>query len=130
MPSFRRLKVLVVDDDPLVLEIVRDRLVRAGHHVIIRDSALGTTQHVALELPDVVLLDVNMPAISGIELAQLIKKKKAGQSAILILYTSLDEAELVSLVGRAEAARTLRKSMSEREFLQNFERLTARATPG
>jgi len=127
MPTTRRLKVLVVDDDPIVLEVVRDRLARAGHHVIVRDSAIGTTLHVALELPDVVLLDVKMPAISGTELAQLIKKNRAGRNATVIFYTSIDDAELVALVGRAEAERTLRKSMSDVEFLQSFERLAARS---
>src|SRR5687767_3795498 len=111
MSTLRRLKVMVVDDDPLVREIVRERLTRAGHQVIVRDSAIGTTQHVALEAPDVVLLDMQMPAISGVELAKMIRKGRTKQGTLVIFYTASEPDELVRLLGEAEAGRTLHKNM-------------------
>ncbi|HEY3500835.1 MAG TPA: response regulator [Polyangiaceae bacterium] len=127
MSTPKRLKVMVVDDDAVVLEVVRTRLTRAGHQVIVRDSAIGTTQHVALEAPDVVLVDLDMSTISGVELAKMIRKSRAKQGTLVILHTGVGQEELERLVGKDEAARTLHKSLGELDFMQGFKRLTARA---
>ena len=67
-----RRTVLVVDDDPIVLEVTRERLEGAGYIVYVREEALGTSQWSAEFQPDIVLLDVNMPALTGLDLAQLL----------------------------------------------------------
>lgn len=64
----KRGKVLVVDDDPVTLEVVRERLSEAGYDVFVRADAIGTSQWVAREQPDFILLDVMMPALGGGEL--------------------------------------------------------------
>src|SRR5262249_26271874 len=66
----RRMRFMVVDDDPVVLEVTRERLSFMGYDVIVRESALGTSAAILRERPDVVLLDVNMPSLSGEQLAQ------------------------------------------------------------
>jgi CheY-like chemotaxis protein len=120
-----RLKVLVVDDDPVLLEIVRDRLEQVGCEVSVRDEALGTTQVVASDHPDVVLLDVRMPALSGTELLQLIRKRPAADRTRIILFSSLDPEELQLLVAKTGADGGLSKGLRPQDFLDEFSRLTA-----
>jgi PleD family two-component response regulator len=126
VPLRYRLKVLVVDDDPVLLEIVRERLERAGCDVSVRDEALGTTQVVASVQPDVVLLDVNMPALSGTELLQLIRRRSSADSTRIILFSSLEPAELDDLVVKTGADGGLSKALRAQDFLDQFSRLTAR----
>jgi CheY-like chemotaxis protein len=125
VPLFSKLKVLVVDDDPVLLEIVRERLEQAGCIVSVRDEALGTTQVVASDHPDVVLLDVRMPALSGTELLQLIRKRPSAHRTRIILYSSLEPAELDDLVAKTGADGGLSKALRTQDFLDQFARLTS-----
>ena len=73
----RRGKVLVVDDDRVALEVARERLESADFEVITRDAPLGTSAAVQKERPDIILLDVQMPVLSGNSLAKLITENRS-----------------------------------------------------
>ena len=118
--------VLVVDDDPIVLEVTKDRLESAGYEVHVREEALGTSQWTAEFQPDIVLLDVNMPALAGTELAQLLKKRRATKDVAIILHSSIEPAELQSKLRAAGAVGAIQKTSDDRRFLEDFERLAAR----
>jgi len=126
-PSVRKTRVLVVDDDPVVLELVSGWLSDAGYAVEVRDSALGTAQQVASDQPDVVLLDVMMPALSGGELAQLIRRHHRTALASVILHSSLAPAELEQLVVKTGALGGLQKTHDAARFVASFDRLVATA---
>jgi CheY-like chemotaxis protein len=115
--------VLVVDDDPVVLELVRGWLEDAGYAVEVRESALGTTQQVASEQPDVVLLDVMMPALSGGELAHLIRRHHRTSLAAVILHSSLEQSELTALVQKTGALGAVPKTDDPERFVADFDRL-------
>jgi CheY-like chemotaxis protein len=118
--------VLIVDDDPIVLEVTKERLEGAGYRVHTREEALGTSQWTAEFQPDIVLLDVNMPALAGPELAQLLKKRRATKDIAIILYSSLDSAELQNKLRATGAVGVIQKTGDDRRFLEDFERLAAR----
>lgn len=119
--------VLVVDDDPVVLEVTRERLEEAGYVVHTREEALGTSQWTAEFQPDIVLLDVNMPALTGPDLAQLLKKRRVTKDIAIILYSSLESAELQAKLRATGAVGAIQKTSNARRFLEDFERLAARA---
>jgi DNA-binding response OmpR family regulator len=124
MQPRRRGKVLVVDDDPIILEVVRERLDAAGYDVHIRQDAIGTSQWVAREQPDIVLLDVMMPALGGGDLGLLLKRSHATNQTAVILHSSLREAELQSVLERTGAVGVIEKTHDGDKFLDEFERLT------
>ena len=125
-----RRTVLVVDDDPIVLEVTRERLEGAGYVVHVREEALGTSQWIAEFQPSIVLLDVNMPALTGPDLAQLLKKRPATKDIAIILYSSLESSDLQAKQRATGAVGAIRKSSDARRFLEEFERLVARSTRG
>jgi len=116
-------RILVVDDDPIVLEVVRARLETAGHEVHTRENAIGTTQWVASHRPDFVLLDVSMPAISGNELVQLLKKRDLTSAVQVIFYSGLPSEQLNALVRESGALGAISKSADEATFMDEFDRL-------
>jgi DNA-binding NtrC family response regulator len=116
-----RLSVLVVDDDPIALESVRDRLTRAGYDVAIREAALGTSTWILNNRPDVVLLDVMMPALSGKDIAALLKKR--GIDTVVILHSSVPSAELTRSAVESGAAGAMAKTSDEKVFLSEFARI-------
>ena len=118
--------ILIVDDDPIVLEVTKERLEGVGYEVHTREEALGTSQWTAEFQPDIVLLDVNMPALAGPELAQLLKKRRATKDIAIILYSSLESVELQSKLRATGAVGAIQKTGDDRRFLEDFERLAAR----
>lgn len=121
-----RAKVLVVDDDPVILEIIQEVLEKEGYKVETRQEALGTAQWVAREQPDYILLDVKMPALSGGELTQLIRRREALSRVAVILHSSMDIDGLNALAQSTGAIGAIRKSPNARLFVAEFERLVAR----
>jgi two-component system, OmpR family, response regulator len=124
-----KLKVLVIDDDPIALEVARERLSSAGYLVTVREEALGTTQYVRDEQPDIVLLDVVMPALNGERLAALLKGGARTKETAIILFSSKSEAELVALVESTGAVGAISKTQRAEEFIRQFEALARRRFP-
>jgi CheY-like chemotaxis protein len=127
MQPRKRGKVLVVDDDPVTLEVIRERLEAASYDVYVRADALGTSQWVAREQPDFLLLDVMMPALSGGELGQLLKRSHTTNQTVVILHSSMSAASLEPVIQRTGAIGVIAKTHDSVQFLEEFERLTQRA---
>jgi CheY-like chemotaxis protein len=122
----RRGKILVVDDDPIILEVVRERLDAAGYDVYVRADALGTSQWVAREQPDFILLDVMMPALSGGELGQLLKRSTSTNQTAVILHSSMSVSSLQPVIERTGAVGAIGKTHDGAKFMAEFERIIAR----
>jgi CheY-like chemotaxis protein len=87
-------KILVVDDDSTHLVCAQEILEAAGYTVVTHQAAFGATDRVTSERPDLVLLDVNMPALSGEGLASVLAARPTTRDTPVILYSSNDEEHL------------------------------------
>ena len=90
-------KVLIVDDDPLVLRILKDKLSDAGYLVTTSSSAFGATQLVEEQRPDVVVIDVMLPALPGNRVAALIRERCGDKCPAIVLYSVKEPDELRAL---------------------------------
>lgn len=95
--------VLVIDDDSTHLYLTRSLLEDEGYRVHCHQGAFGATQRLMELSPDLVLLDVNMPGLSGENLADLLKRAQeraparspaAARRVPIVLYSSNDEDAL------------------------------------
>jgi two-component system KDP operon response regulator KdpE len=75
-------RVLVVDDEPAIRRLLRGSLSRAGHEVIEAGDARAALSALAIDKPDLVLLDLGLPDRDGLELIPLIK---ATGAALLVV---------------------------------------------
>lgn len=116
-------RVLVIDDDPIALEVVRERLEAAGYEVIVREHALGSVQSVRELAPDLVLLDVMMPALGGERIATLLKASARTRGVGVILHSSKSDAELLPLIRETGALGAISKSEHGEAFLRRFRTL-------
>ncbi len=121
----RPLKVLVVDDDPAYLVVVTAWLERGGCQVITRSSPFGTSVVILKEQPDVVILDVEMPALSGEVLADLINRK-TNKNVIRVIFCSGKSPQLLSALAKLHnALGYIEKTDSAVQFMNQFYALTA-----
>jgi DNA-binding response OmpR family regulator len=110
-----KLKLLVVDDDPLVLELVERSLSRYGFDIVTTKAALGVANMVRTHTPDIVLVDVNIPALSGDRILT-VARQFAGPETMFLLYSSMDESKLRELVRSSGADGYIPKSVSGPEL--------------
>src|SRR5688500_14765579 len=82
-----KLRIMIVDDDATTLAVTAAILEEPGHAVIKRQNALGTTLAIIQDRPDVVLLDIRMPGLSGDKLVELVTPKKDMPKPIIILHS-------------------------------------------
>lgn len=122
----RRLKVLVIDDDPLVLEVVRQRLASDGHTVVVREDSLGTNRAVREEDPDVVLLDITMPAINGERIIELLQRDRSIAHTPVIVHSSMSTEQVEELLGDTKTVGIITKTSSDAEFMGKFDLLMSR----
>lgn len=85
--------ILVVDDNPDDLFLIRRDLVALGHRVAGVSTAKEALAHIARAYPDVLMTDVGLPGMDGIELLQTVRMRTDGSWIPSLVFTgSLDEA--------------------------------------
>jgi two-component system alkaline phosphatase synthesis response regulator PhoP len=70
---YPRAKILVIDDDPSVLTLVKRQLENAGYAVLLAEDGIVGGRLALHASPNLILLDVDMPYVSGYKLAQYLK---------------------------------------------------------
>jgi two-component system, OmpR family, alkaline phosphatase synthesis response regulator PhoP len=86
--------VLVVDDEPRIVEIVRDYLVGAGYRVSTARSGDEALRHVRSITPDLVVLDLGLPGMDGLDVARTLRRTSS--VPIIMLTARTDEADRVA----------------------------------
>jgi DNA-binding response OmpR family regulator len=74
-----------------------------GYQVFTFDSPLGITREVIRQQPDLVIVDVNMPSITGDKVCQLVRSASFARSVVILLHSSLPESDLHDLARKCGA---------------------------
>ena len=83
------IKVLITDDDPQILQLQATVLKRAGYEVLEASTGEECLEAVRAHHPDIVLLDVMLPGLTGIEVCRQIKADKTSQDIFVILVSGV-----------------------------------------
>ncbi|MBI5245881.1 MAG: response regulator transcription factor [Elusimicrobia bacterium] len=81
-------KILVVDDDPSIREILSIQLTRLGYEVVTASDGIEAVSAFSASTPDVILMDLMMPRLDGLASCQKIRalEKKAGAKRTPVLF--------------------------------------------
>jgi DNA-binding NtrC family response regulator len=93
----KKVRVLVVDDEPTLLKALESLLSKKGHDVVALDSPIAATQKLAQEDFDVALLDVKMPELSGLELLTAVKHRRPEVEVIMMTGHATVETALAAV---------------------------------
>lgn len=107
-------RVLVVDDDPLVLRQVRNALDKAGYATVVTGDPEEVTELILENEPSLILLDLLLPGIDGIELMERISKTV---DVPVIFLSAYRQDEVVTKAFELGAADYIVKPFSESELL-------------
>jgi class 3 adenylate cyclase/CheY-like chemotaxis protein len=115
-------KILVVDDVAKNAKLLADVLTVKGYDVTTADSGPEAMRRVAQDRPDLVLLDVMMPGMSGYEVCQALRANPQTQMLPVVLVTALDPSERINGL-EAGADDFLTKPISQPELLARVKSL-------
>jgi two-component system alkaline phosphatase synthesis response regulator PhoP len=118
--------VLVVEDESQIAQIVRDYLQHAGFAVITAADGREALARVRERRPDLVLLDLGLPAIDGMEVARQLRQ--SGNTPIIMLTARVEETDRLRGLD-AGADDYITKPFSPREVVARVRAVLRRAEP-
>ena len=86
----RPLKVLHVDDDPMNLRVVQEILGAFGHHGVMANSGEEALERLATEAFDIMLVDIHMPVMTGIEVVRFLRASGGPQRDLPVIALTAD----------------------------------------
>jgi two-component system, OmpR family, alkaline phosphatase synthesis response regulator PhoP len=90
-------RILIVDDEEDILELVRYNLQKEGYHTTTAKSAEDAQQLLKTEPPDLIVLDLMLPGMDGLDLCRHLKKSPVTEHiAIVMLSAKGSEADVVT----------------------------------
>ena len=87
-------RIMIVDDEPVNIKVVRKYLKLEGYTDIIETSrAASALAMIAEQSPDILLLDIMMPEISGLEILERLRETESGRNIPVVILTAMDDRE-------------------------------------
>lgn len=119
-------KILIADDDPHILEVVTFALEKAGMKTETASDGKDVMEVYIRENPDLLILDINMPEMDGLDVCKEIRKT----SDIPILFLSSRDEEIDRVIGLEIGADDyLTKPFSPRELVARVKAILKRSYP-
>ena len=97
-----RAKVLVADDEHQIRDLLSQFLISEGYEVLLASNGEEATELAEREYPNVILLDVKMPGIDGIEVCRRLKAEPKTQYISIIMITGYDENKIAAIEAGAD----------------------------
>lgn len=119
-------RILAVEDDAAVRGLLVRLLQDDGYEVFEADDALGAMEHLGANPPDLVLLDVVLPGVDGLDLLRRIRRKST--VPIIMLTGRTDEADRIEGL-RSGADDYVLKPFSPGELVARVESVLRRSAP-
>lgn len=91
--TMRKPHILVVEDDVNILELIRHNLSKAGYRVTSLTSGEKVLLSVGIKRPDLILLDLMLPGIDGLEVCRLLRSEEETAHIPIIMVTAKTEEE-------------------------------------
>jgi CheY-like chemotaxis protein len=91
-------KILIVEDDNFVAEVYSTKLLEMGHEITIAQNGEEGLNILKENTPDLILLDIIMPVMGGIEMLEELKKNEEWKKIPVILLTNVGEKDSIQKV--------------------------------
>ena len=123
VPAAKR-RILIVDDDPILLQFIGEVLRHAGYDTVSASSGAQAIAQIEAREPDLALLDITMPGMSGLELARHLNELTAVPFMFLSAIGDTDSARQAAAYG---AVGYVVKPVDAERLMAAFEAGLARA---
>jgi len=126
------MKILVAEDEPMLLKTIELKLKKEGYEVITTIDGREAVAKIETEDPDMVITDIMMPYVSGLEIVAIVRKKTSKKIPIIIL-SAMEQEKVVMEAFELGADDYITKPFSLNELAIRVKRLMSqfqRNNPG
>ena len=125
--SERKTRILIVEDEPAMVQGLRDNFEYEGYEVISAADGVDGLSRAIADQPDLVVLDVMMPKMSGLDVCKQLKARKPSMPIIMLTARGQEIDKVVGLELGADDYVT--KPFSIRELMARVKAVLRRASP-
>ena len=125
--SERKTRILIVEDEPAMVQGLRDNFEYEGYEVISAADGVDGLNRAIADQPDLVVLDVMMPKMSGLDVCKQLKARKPSMPIIMLTARGQEIDKVVGLELGADDYVT--KPFSIRELMARVKAVLRRASP-
>lgn len=111
-------KILVVDDEPSFLEVIKMRLEANDYEVIIAANGKEALKKIEQERPDAVLLDILMPQLNGLKALEIIRRKDKDLPVFMI--SAFSDEKRFKLARKLKASGFIVKTSDLKKEVENI----------
>jgi CheY-like chemotaxis protein len=115
--------ILVVDDSAMIRRIVGQLIKKAGFRVILAENGAAGYKQAKQFLPDLIIMDVEMPEMDGISATKKIKADSATSSIPVMFFTSLGSEENIAEAKKAGGIGFLNKPICQQELEEEIKKI-------
>lgn len=115
-------KILVIDDEPEVVELLKKRLERIGYQVITATDGMGGFKKACEQKPDLILLDIIMPEVDGLAVLRRLRAEEATCEIPVIMVTAKGRTDSIFEAQRYRATDYIIKPFQWSELLKLIKR--------
>jgi CheY-like chemotaxis protein len=115
-------KILVVEDDLVCAEMIKTRLAKQGYKVLVAPTGEDGIRLAQEEMPDLILMDMLLPGIHGLEATIQLKKNPQTKNIPIFALTSMNSPDFIKACYQDGICVFLRKPYDFKELLTNIQR--------
>ncbi|HML75534.1 MAG TPA: response regulator [Anaerohalosphaeraceae bacterium] len=117
----RKIKIQVTDDEPNIVQTLKDRLEMNDFDVVVAHNGSDGLKIAEQERPDVILLDVIMPVMNGLEMLEMLRKQPWGQEPSVIMLTARSQTQDIARANACGIDDYIIKPFDLSELLEKIE---------
>jgi DNA-binding response OmpR family regulator len=119
------MKILIADDEMIMLKIIELRLKKDGHEVIVTSNGQEALEQIKLQDPDMIIADIMMPFTSGLEIVSVVKQSGLHRKVPIIILSSMGQENVVLEAFNLGADDYITKPFSPNELSMRVKRLAS-----
>ena len=119
------MKILVAEDEPMLLKTIELKLRKEGYEVISTPDGRQALEQLEKEMPDLIITDIMMPYVSGLEIISFVRQKMNKKIPIIML-SAMEQEKVVMEAFELGADDYITKPFSLNELAIRVKRLSAR----
>jgi DNA-binding response OmpR family regulator len=118
------MKILIAEDEPLILQTLELKLKKEGYEVIACVDGLDALQKIDSEQPDLIITDIMMPYMSGLEVVRKVKQDVHAKNIPVIVLSTMGQENIVEEAFELGADDYLKKPFSLSELSIRIKKLS------
>lgn len=119
------IKILIADDNKLILAVIKDALTEAGYEVVTVENSVEVYKQVLAHKPHLILLDIMMPGIDGIEICRNLKRSPVTREIVIVIHSGKKDMTLMDLCFDAGAEAFIIKSNDYPALVQRINEIVS-----